>query len=61
MIHVSPRQLQVFVQAVAAGSLRGAADALHLTPPAASMALAIPATSSSIPLITPMNCAWSCA
>ncbi|MFT3763149.1 MAG: LysR family transcriptional regulator [Pseudoxanthomonas sp.] len=40
MIHVSPRQLQVFVQAAAAGSLRGAADALHLTPPAASMALA---------------------
>lgn len=40
MIHISPRQLQVFVQAVAAGSLRSAADALHLTPPAASMALA---------------------
>lgn len=40
MINVSPRQLQVFVQVVASGSLRGAAEALHLTQPAASMALA---------------------
>ncbi len=40
MINVSPRQLQVFVETVAAGSLRGAAERLHLTQPAASMALA---------------------
>ncbi|KAF1708861.1 LysR family transcriptional regulator [Pseudoxanthomonas kalamensis DSM 18571] len=40
MIHVSPRQLEVFVQAVAGGSLRAAAEALHLTQPAVSMALA---------------------
>lgn len=40
MIRVSPRQLQVFVQVVATGSLRGAANALHLTPPAVSMAMA---------------------
>ena len=40
MINVSPRQLQVFVDTVAAGSLRGAAERLHLTQPAASMALA---------------------
>lgn len=40
MLHISPRQLQVFVQTVAGGSLRAAADALHLTAPAASMALA---------------------
>lgn len=40
MIHVSPRQLQVFVQVVAGGSLRAAAEALHMTQPAASMALA---------------------
>lgn len=40
MINISPRQLQVFVETVAAGSLRGAAERLHLTQPAASMALA---------------------
>lgn len=40
MISASPRQLQVFVETVAAGSLRGAAERLHLTQPAASMALA---------------------
>lgn len=40
MIHVSPRQLEVFVQVVALGSLRAAAGHLHLTQPAASMALA---------------------
>lgn len=40
MINVSPRQLQVFAETVAAGSLRGAAERLHLTQPAASMALA---------------------
>lgn len=40
MINVSPRQLQVFVGTVDAGSLRAAAARLHLTQPAASMALA---------------------
>lgn len=40
MIGISPRQLQVFVHTAGSGSLRGAADALHLTQPAASMALA---------------------
>lgn len=40
MLNVSPRQLQVFVETVAAGSLSAAADRLHLTQPAASMALA---------------------
>ena len=40
MLPISPRQLQVFVQVVAGGSLRAAADALHMTQPAASMALA---------------------
>jgi DNA-binding transcriptional LysR family regulator len=40
MLNVSPRQLQVFVETVATGSLRGAAERLHLTQPAASMALA---------------------
>ena len=40
MLHVSPRQLQVFVQVVAGGSLRAAAEILHMTQPAASMALA---------------------
>ncbi|MBN8716018.1 MAG: LysR family transcriptional regulator [Stenotrophomonas sp.] len=40
MNHVPPRQLEVFVRAAAAGSLRQAAAQLHLTQPAASMALA---------------------
>lgn len=40
MINISPRQLQVFVGTVDAGSLRAAAARLHLTQPAASMALA---------------------
>lgn len=40
MINISPRQLQVFVETVAAGSLRAAAARLFLTQPAASMALA---------------------
>lgn len=39
-MYASPRQLQVFVETVAAGSLRAAAARLHLTQPAASMALA---------------------
>ncbi len=39
-MNVSPRQLQVFVHAAASGSLRAAAEILHLTQPAASMALA---------------------
>lgn len=39
MIHISPRQLEVFVAIAAAGSVRGAAERLHLTQPAASMAL----------------------
>ncbi|WP_266171477.1 LysR family transcriptional regulator [Dyella subtropica] len=40
MINISPRQLDVFVQVARLGSVRAAADALHLTQPAASMALA---------------------
>lgn len=40
MLHVSPRQLEVFVEAAATGNLRAAAARLHLTQPAASMALA---------------------
>lgn len=40
MISISPRQLEVFVGIAEAGSVRGAAERLHLTQPAASMALA---------------------
>jgi len=40
MINISPRQLEVFVQIAQLGSVRAAAEALHLTQPAASMALA---------------------
>jgi DNA-binding transcriptional LysR family regulator len=40
MINISPRQLQVFVQVALHGSVRVAAGHLHLTQPAASMALA---------------------
>ncbi|MFP5407644.1 MAG: LysR family transcriptional regulator, partial [Gammaproteobacteria bacterium] len=40
MINISPRQLQVFVQVAMLGSVRAAAEHLHLTQPAASMALA---------------------
>lgn len=40
MIRVSLRQWQVFAQTAASGSLRAAAAALHITQPAASMALA---------------------
>ncbi len=40
MHYVSPRQLEVFVQTVACGSLRGVAEMLHLSQPAVSMALA---------------------
>ena len=40
MIHVSPRQLEVFVQIAMNGSIRAAAELLHMTQPAASMALA---------------------
>ncbi len=40
MINVSPRQLEVFVQIAQLGSVRAAAERLHLTQPAASMALA---------------------
>lgn len=40
MLNVSPRQLEVFVQAAATGSLSAAAARLHLSQPAASMALA---------------------
>ncbi len=40
MINVSPRQLEVFVQIALHGSVRAAAERLHLTQPAASMALA---------------------
>lgn len=40
MINISPRQLEVFVAIAAAGSARAAAERMHLTQPAASMALA---------------------
>src|SRR5574337_990208 len=40
MINISPRQLEVFVQIALLGSVRAAAEDLHLTQPAASMALA---------------------
>jgi len=40
MIGISPRQLEVFATIAATGSVRAAADCLHLTQPAASMALA---------------------
>lgn len=40
MIGISPRQLEVFVAIARAGSVRAAAERLHLTQPAASMALA---------------------
>ena len=40
MINISPRQLDVFVQIALHGSVRAAAERLHLTQPAASMALA---------------------
>jgi DNA-binding transcriptional LysR family regulator len=40
MLNVSLRQLEVFVQIAQHGSVRAAAERLHLTQPAASMALA---------------------
>jgi DNA-binding transcriptional LysR family regulator len=40
MFNISPRQLDVFVQIALHGSVRAAAERLHLTQPAASMALA---------------------
>ncbi len=40
MINISPRQLEVFVQIALHGSVRAAAERLHLTQPAASMAVA---------------------
>src|SRR5699024_4225067 len=40
MINISPRQLEVFVAIASRGSVRAAAERLHLTQPAASMALA---------------------
>jgi DNA-binding transcriptional LysR family regulator len=40
MFNISPRQLDVFVQTALHGSVRAAAERLHLTQPAASMALA---------------------
>ncbi|MGH8191712.1 MAG: LysR substrate-binding domain-containing protein [Rhodanobacteraceae bacterium] len=39
MIRISPRQLEVFTAIAATGSVRGAADAVHLSQPAVSMAL----------------------
>lgn len=40
MINISPRQLEVFVNVALHGSVRHAAEHLHMTQPAASMALA---------------------
>jgi DNA-binding transcriptional LysR family regulator len=40
MINISPRQLQVFVQIALHSSVRAASERLHLSQPAASMALA---------------------
>ncbi|WP_049621645.1 LysR family transcriptional regulator [Frateuria defendens] len=39
MLNISPRQLEVFVQTALLGSVRAAAARVHLTQPAASMAL----------------------
>ncbi|ODV20149.1 MAG: transcriptional regulator [Rhodanobacter sp. SCN 68-63] len=39
MINISPRQLEVFVHVATLGSVRAASEQLHLTQPAASMAL----------------------
>lgn len=39
MLNISPRQLAVFVKVALHGSVRGAAAELHMTQPAASMAL----------------------
>src|SRR5699024_12101018 len=39
MLNISPRQLEVFAAIAAQGSVRAAAEQLHLTQPAASMAL----------------------
>ena len=40
MLNLTPRQLEVFVQTALHGSVRAAAERVHLTQPAASMALA---------------------
>ena len=40
MINTSPRQLEVFASVAATGSVRAAAEAVHLSQPAVSMALA---------------------
>lgn len=40
MLNISPRQLQIFVEVARSGSVRAAAERLHLSQPAASMALA---------------------
>lgn len=40
MIGITPRQLEVFVAIAVSGTVRAAAERLHLTQPAASMALA---------------------
>lgn len=40
MISISPRQLEVFAHIAATGSVRAAAEAVHLSQPAVSMALA---------------------
>lgn len=50
MHHVAPRQLEVFVQIALGGSVRSAAERLHLTQPAASMALASLETQLGTPL-----------
>src|SRR5699024_646617 len=39
MLNISPRQLEVFAAIATRGSVRAAAECLHLTQPAASMAL----------------------
>lgn len=40
MVNISPRQLEVFATVAATGSVRAAAEAVHLSQPAVSMALA---------------------
>jgi DNA-binding transcriptional LysR family regulator len=40
MIRISPRQLEVFIAIAATGSVRAAAESIHLSQPAVSMALA---------------------
>ncbi len=52
MINISPRQLEVFVNVALRGGVRPAAEHLHMTQPAASMALAEMERQLDAPLFT---------